>query len=182
VHYLCAYPLVLARLRAEQASVRPDRSAAFTADSLQQLRYTWQVMREVLRLRPPATILPHVAQKAYRVSEEYEAPRGTLIVPSVWSSNRSGFESPEAFDPDRFDAGGRNEQVRCEKQFLTFGCGPHMCMGQRYAMNHIMLFISLLVSETEFERLETQKMEEIIYLPTIYPADGCPIKTMRARE
>lgn len=125
--------------------------------------------------------MPHVTKKKYQLSEDYVAPAGTLIVPSIWNSNRSGFSDPESFDPDRFDANGRNEQVKCEKQFLTFGCGPHMCMGQRYAMNHIMLFISLLTTETDFDREITEKMNEIIYLPTIYPADGCPLKSLRER-
>jgi len=171
VHELCKHPHVLQKLREEQNLLRPNKNAPITPDTLAQLKYTWQVMKEVLRLRPPATIVPHITKQPFQVDKEYTAPAGTLIVPSIWSSNRVGFEAPEAFDPDRFND-DRKEHVKYDKQFLTFGTGPHSCMGQRYAMNHIMLFISLL-SDCDFDRQKGPKSDEIMYLPTIYPADGC---------
>ncbi|CAF0738844.1 unnamed protein product [Adineta steineri] len=66
------------------------------------------------------------------------------------------------------------------QNFLTFGAGPHACIGQRYAMNHIMLFISLL-TDMNFERAHHSDMDKIMYLPTIYPADGCRLKYIEAR-
>lgn len=171
VHELSQHPDVLAKVRAEQRTVRPDPLAPITPETLTQMKYTWQVMKELLRLRPPATLAIHVANKPVQISDDYTAPPGTLIIPSIWSSNRNGYPQPEVFDPERFNA-ERQEHLQFDRNFLTFGAGPHGCIGQRYAMNHIMLFISLL-TDYEFQRAQRANMNKIVYLPTIYPADGC---------
>lgn len=180
LHLLCEHPEVLAKVRAEQALIRPDRSVPITQEMLASMKYLWCVMKEVMRFRPPATIVPHITKQHYKVNDSYTAPPGTLLIPSVWSSNRSGFTNPDVFDPERFNA-DRAEHLKFDKQFMTFGTGPHTCMGQRYAMNHIQLFIALMATECEFERLITPNMHEIMYLPTIYPADGCKLKKLAPR-
>lgn len=180
IHELCKHPHVLQKLREEQRSIRSDLSAPIDADKLPEMKYTWQVMKELLRLRPPATIALHMANKPTKISEDYTAPKGTIVIPSIWSSNRIGFPDPEKFDPDRFGA-ERQEHLKYDKNFLTFGAGPHSCIGQRYAMNHIMLFMSIL-SDFEFERASRPNQDKIMYLPTIYPADGCVLKFIRTQS
>ena len=171
IHEIAKHPHVLEKIREEQRRIRPERSAAITAEHLTDMKYTWQVMKELLRLRPPATLALHLANKPIAISDTYTAPKGTLVIPSIWSSNRVGFTDPETFDPERFNA-ERMEHLKFDKNFLTFGAGPHACLGQRYAMNHIILFISLLC-DMDFRRAKRPNQDEIIYLPTIYPADGC---------
>jgi cytochrome P450 family 710 subfamily A protein len=180
IHELCKHQNVLQNIRQEQKLIRPDQSAPITPDILIQLKYTWQVMKELLRLRPPATLAIHLAKKPIQISEDYIAPKGTLIIPSIWSSNRIDYPQPEIFDPERFN-NERMEHIKFEKNFLTFGAGPHACIGQRYAMNHIILFISLL-SDMDFQRAITPNMDKIIYLPTIYPADGCVLKYFKIHQ
>ena len=181
VHLLNEHPDVQRRVREEQDRVRPDKSAPITWDVLQTMTFTRQVMREVLRLRPPATIVPHIAKDSFKINDTYTAPSNSLIIPSVYSANRVGFSNPESFDPDRWSE-ARGEERKYGENFLTFGLGPHVCMGQRYAMNHIMLFISLLVGECDMIRKQTDNMHEIIYLPTIYPADGVVLESLKARK
>jgi cytochrome P450 len=54
-------------------------------------------------------------------------------------------------------------------------------MGYQYAMNHIMAFISVMVSNCQWDRVITPDSDKIVYLPTIYPGDGC-IVNLRARS
>ncbi|CAF1632358.1 unnamed protein product [Adineta ricciae] len=180
IHELSKHPEVLEKVREEQKSIRPDPLEPLTPDLLAQMKYTWQVMKELLRLRPPATLAIHVAKKPVQISEDYTAPKDALIIPSIWSSNRNGFPQPEVFDPDRFNP-DRRDQAEYDRNFLTFGAGPHACIGQRYAMNHIMLFISLL-TDMDFERAQRPNMDKIMYLPTIYPADGCVLNYFKPRR
>ena len=180
IHELCKHPDVFQKLREEQRVIRSDLSEEISSDRLPEMRYTWQVMKELLRLRPPATLALHQANKPVKISDDYIVPKGTLVIPSIWSSNRIGFPDPEKFDPDRFGP-ERQEQFKYEKNFLTFGAGPHSCIGQRYAMNHIMLFMSLL-SDYDFQRASRPNQDKIAYLPTIYPADGCVLSSFRCQS
>jgi cytochrome P450 len=43
-----------------------------------------------------------VAQQAFKISDEYTAPRGTLIIPDIVSACRQGYSDPHTFDPERF--------------------------------------------------------------------------------
>lgn len=55
-----------------------------------------------------------------------------------------GFTDPEKFDPDRFSE-ARREDVAFGRNFLTFGFGPHACVGREYAINHLVCLRGSLV-------------------------------------
>ena len=75
----------------------------------------------------------------------------------------------------------RHEDVTFAQNFLTFGVGPHMCVGREYAINHLMTFLAILSVSVDWERRRTPKSDEIIYLPTIYPADCLVTMSARAK-
>lgn len=85
VQLLADHPDILRRVREEQAAVRPNNET-ITNELLGQMHYTHQVMKEVLRYRPPATMVPHIAVEDWQVEEEghtYEVKKGSVILPSV---------------------------------------------------------------------------------------------------
>ena len=48
------------QVREEQRRLRPDLSAPITGEVLNEMVYTRQVVKEVLRFRPPAPMVPQV--------------------------------------------------------------------------------------------------------------------------
>ena len=54
-----------------------------------------------------------------------------------------GFSNPSVFDPDRFSP-ERKEDIKYQKNFLTFGHGPHYCVGKDYAVNQIICYLANL--------------------------------------
>jgi cytochrome P450 family 710 subfamily A protein len=194
LHLVSTHPEVLAKLREEQHTVRPNNEP-LTTEMLAALPQTWQTMKEILRLRPPATMVPHKTVKPFKISEDYtvcvlrvfvvfvlicvQAPKGSLVIPFIFGATHQGFENPNVFDPTRFN-NERQEHIKFDKNSLTFGCGPHMCMGYRYAMNHIMTFLSVLARNVDFKRMQTPDMNEIKYYSTIYPADGVVLEHFQA--
>lgn len=164
------------------------QNTRFDLDSLTQLKYTHCFMKELLRWRPPATIVPHIAKEgSYDVTLKQAAqsshtlPQGALVIPSIWAVNRVGYTDPESFDPERYFDANRAEDKKNPLSFLTFGAGPHVCLGQRYAMNHLTMFISLFSHEVNCARKITDDMHLITYMPTLYPADSCPLESLSPR-
>ncbi|KAG8385298.1 hypothetical protein BUALT_Bualt03G0027400 [Buddleja alternifolia] len=171
---LDSHPHVLERVRKEVANYWvPENDAVITGEHLREMKYTEAVAREVVRIRAPATLVPHVAGVDFQLTENYVVPKGTIVFPSVFDSSFQGFPEPDQFDPDRFME--REEDRVYKKNFLAFGAGPHQCVGQRYAINHLMLFIAMFSTMVDFKRDRTDGCDEIAYVPTIVPKDDCRV-------
>ncbi|KAG2482695.1 hypothetical protein HYH03_018401 [Edaphochlamys debaryana] len=168
---MAEHPDVLARVREEQARLRPDPSAPLTGEVLNEMVYTRQVVKEVLRYRPPAPMVPQRAMAPFKLTEDYTAPKGTLIIPSVVAACKQGYENPDKFDPDRFGP-ERQEDVKFASNYLVFGHGPHYCVGKEYANNHLCVFLSLLATQLDWKRIRSAVSDDTIYLPTLYPGDS----------
>ncbi|GIL60159.1 hypothetical protein Vafri_14781 [Volvox africanus] len=168
---MAEHPEILARVRDEQERLRPDLDAPVTGDVLNEMSFTRQVVKEILRYRPPAPMVPQRAQAPFKLTDTYTAPKGTLIIPSLVSACLQGYSDPEKFDPDRFSP-ERQEDIKFAPNFLVFGHGPHYCVGKEYAINHLTVFLALLSTSLDFNRIRSTISDEIKYLPTLYPGDS----------
>eukprot|EP01112_Ceratiomyxa_fruticulosa_P020826 TRINITY_DN7204_c0_g1_i1.p1 TRINITY_DN7204_c0_g1~~TRINITY_DN7204_c0_g1_i1.p1 ORF type:complete len:463 (+),score=91.96 TRINITY_DN7204_c0_g1_i1:622-2010(+) len=187
---LIKHPSVLERVRAEQDEINARVNAQLTPEQLKEdklyslldlshfkeAKYRRQVVQEILRFRPPATMVPHVAIEDTQMTDGFVCPRGTVLLPSIWDAQLNeqtdkGYVSPTEFNPDRFADGEASN-----KHFLAFGAGPHLCLGREYAKNVIEIFVSTLADLAEWESLSKPGGDEIIFMPTIIPKDGFPIK------
>lgn len=164
------YPDLMKQVIEEQKAVRNDKNTPVSGELLPSLRYTRQVVLEVLRYRPPATMVPNTAERDIVLADGLVAPKGTLVMPSILASNMQGFTDPLKFDPDRMSP-ERKEDIKYQSNFLTFGVGAHMCVGRLYAINHLMTFLSVMSLSCRWSRRITQDSDKLMYLPTIYPGD-----------
>lgn len=156
----------------------PEKDRLITGEQLREMKYTEAVAREVIRYRAPAAMVPHIAGEDFPLTNTYTIPKGTIVFPSVFEAAFQGFNEPERFDPDRFSE-DRHEDRIFKRNFMAFGAGPHQCVGQRYAINHLMLFIAMFTTLIDFKRLRTDGCDEIIYVPTICPKDDCTVAMKR---
>lgn len=166
------HPDILARVRAEQYSARGDNlEKKLDGESLANMPFTRQVVKEILRYRAPAPMVPQMTYAPYPITEDYTAPVGTMIFPSVNAACMQGFSDPETFDPDRFGP-HRKEDIVHSRNYLVFGAGPHYCVGKEYAVNQLVCYLSLLSTSCDWSRRRTDKSDDWKYLPTIYPHDS----------
>jgi cytochrome P450 len=150
VGYLLArHPDVQQRLADEVRSVLGDREP--TADDVALLPYTEAVIKETLRVYPPAWIW--FAREAIQDVElgGYAVPRGGIVYVTPWVTHRDPrwFPQPERFDPDRFRPGRPREgEAPAEPlppcAYFPFGAGPRHCVGTTFAMTEMVLVIACL--------------------------------------
>ncbi|KAE8655324.1 CYP710A1 protein [Hibiscus syriacus] len=101
VSLLDSHPDVLRRVREEVSSIwSPESDSLIRSEQLREMKYTQAVAREVIRYRPPATLVPHIAMKDFPLTESYTIPKGTIVFPSVYESSFQGFLEADRFDPD----------------------------------------------------------------------------------
>lgn len=168
---------VLHKIRQEQKHVRPN-DEAIDHDNLDRMTYTHQVVKEILRYRPPAIMVPHEVKTSFDL-DGVTLPQGSIIMPSIFSAVKQGFTHPNVFNPDRFSADNR-EDVTYAKNYLVFGAGPHSCIGREYAINQLKVFVALSSSQLNIERKLTEDSDGIVMGPTTFPADGCIIKISKS--
>jgi cytochrome P450 len=147
-YLLSQYPDVEARLHAELAEVLGGRAP--TLADLPRLTYTEQIVKEVMRLYPPAfTATREVTAESYAMGG-YAFKRGEVFMINIYGVQRDArfFPEPERFDPDRFSP--ENEKTIPKYAYLPFGGGPRVCIGNAFAMMEAILLVATLAQRYSF--------------------------------
>lgn len=173
-------PDVYEKILEEQLRLRPNDEPV-TQDMLDQMKYTRQVVMENLRYRVPTTMMPHVAVEDYKLTPEITVPKGSVIMGSIYESHFQGFTNAHKFDPDRW-GDERAEDITHGKYFLPFGTGPHMCLGRQYATNQQICFLAIFCRNSTWTRTMTPLSDQIIFTPTLMPADNCILQFKKSEH
>jgi cytochrome P450 len=130
-YLLSQNPEAEARLHEELQMVLGGRAP--TLYDFEHLPYTKNVVKEALRLYPPAWALPRESQEDAEIGG-YRIPRGSMAVavPYVIHRDPRYYDAPEAFMPERFTPEFEEELPRFA--YLPFGAGPRQCIGNTFAL------------------------------------------------
>jgi len=109
-------------------------------DDLKLLPWTLAVLKETMRLYPPAYILARrVAQDV--VIGRHAIKKYTIVLVNVLGIHRRPdlFPRPESFEPERFMGDAEKAFPRCG--YMPFGAGPRICIGNHFALmeGHVIL-------------------------------------------
>ncbi|CAO3669228.1 unnamed protein product [Umbelopsis ramanniana] len=171
---LADHPDVLARVREEQIAVRGDDvNGDLTIDVLESMTYTRQVVKEILRLRPPVLMIPYQTKKDWPINDNYTVPKGAMVIPTTYPALHDpvAYPEPDSFNPDRWGPEGHAEKY--PKNFMVFGNGPHHCLGKEYAFLHLIGIIAQASMQLDWVHHRTKDSDKISIFATIYPVDGC---------
>lgn len=134
-------------------------------------------IKEAMRLYPPAPYIGRTfCQDLDCGSVRFE--KGEHLLLSLWALHRHRglWENPDSFDPDRF-LGERAAKID-RFQYLPFGLGPRVCIGQRFAMQEAVILTVLLLKDYRFEYVGEKPPWPHMRI-TVRPDNGLPVRVAK---
>ncbi|MBM7117539.1 cytochrome P450 [Archangium primigenium] len=154
-YLLQQHPEVYRRLQEEVDTVLQGRMP--TVQDLSQLTYAMQVVKEAMRLYPPGYFLGRAALHDTSI-DGYPLRKDDIVAISPYTIHRDEtvFPDPEKFDPDRFTP--EQEKGRSRYAYLPFSDGPHICIGNFFALMEAQIATVIMAQRVRFEPMPNQKV------------------------
>ena len=149
-------PQLMTKLQAEVRVNTPRGQQMVAQDDIASMTFLRAVVKETLRLHPPAPLLlPHLAMVECEV-DGYTIPEGTRVIINEWAIGRDpeSWEKPEQFMPERFTEGGSAAAIDFrgnDFQFVPFGAGRRICPGLNFGMATVEIMLANLVHCFDWE-------------------------------
>jgi len=147
-----------ARVQQELDAVLGAR--AMQHDDLPKLPYVGAVLREVLRVAPPAWMF-------VREGDDGALLRGLAVelgvfeglAPFTTHHLAANWDEPEAFKPERFVTDSSIDAASWKYRYVPFGAGPHVCIGNHFALLEATVVLAMLHQRGQLVPTETGPLE-----------------------
>ncbi|KAI3851066.1 hypothetical protein MKW92_045481 [Papaver armeniacum] len=141
---------------------------------IQKMKYSWNVVCEVIRLAAPAPGGFKQAMADFTYAG-YLISKGSKLCWSATATHKNPeyFPDPDKFDPSRFQGDGPAPFT-----YVPFAGGPGTCAGKEYVRVQILVFVHHLVRRYKLEKsipLNPKDEEKLIFKPFPTLTKGLPI-------
>ena len=155
-YMMAKHPYVATKAREEVLRVLGPNGWPSYDDLHSGLPYCLAVVKECLRLYPPAPVTMRDLETPFelKINESITEtlPAGTTIYIPIWWIHRSehNFETPEEFDPERFFDPDRAKKIH-RFAHIAFSGGGRDCIGRRFAMLELVAIFATVIRRISFE-------------------------------
>ncbi|KAL0654700.1 hypothetical protein Bca4012_097391 [Brassica carinata] len=132
------------------------RSRAVDESDLPSLTYLTAMIKEVLRLHPPAPLLSWARLSITDTTVDgYHVPAGTTAMVNMWAIARDPhvWENPLEFKPERFVAKEGEAEFSVfgsDLRLAPFGSGKRVCPGKNLGLTTVTFWVATLLHEFEW--------------------------------
>ena len=131
-------------------------------DDLHKLPYLKALVKETLRVHPPAPLLVPRETLGKCSIDGYDIPPKTLVYVNAWAIGRDPevWENPEEFLPERF-LGSSVDFKGQDYQLIPFGAGRRICPGIHLAVVTVELALANLLYSFDWEMPHGMNKDDI---------------------
>jgi cytochrome P450 len=117
-----------------------------------------QVIKESMRLLPPVPVMSRQAAVDTTLAGHRIPAGGSVLIPIyVIHRHARRWERPDEFVPERFAPAAEDAIPRY--QYVPFGAGPRICIGQSFAMAEAAAILATLLRGARFSAPEEAPVE-----------------------
>ena len=176
LYLLASHPEIQEKAHQEVQSVLSKKELGL--ENLDELPLIEQVIKEAMRLYPPAWVLnTRQAVEDVEINGYFFAKgKRVFISPYANHHNPNYFPEPEKFIPERFAA--ENEALLPRYAYMPFGGGNRVCIGNSFAMMENKIILTKLLQSFRFELSEKTKIEPQPHV-TLCNKDGMWLRVIR---
>nr|AZI95575.1 putative germacrene A oxidase [Cichorium endivia] len=155
------HPTILEKAQTEIRQV-VERRGAIDGTCIQELVFLKLIIKETLRLHPPAPLLlPRESRERCEING-YEIPPKTKVIVNAWAIGRDPmwWKDPERFHPERFisrsiDYKGANFE------YIPFGGGRRVCPGMSFGLANVELPLIKLLYHFDWKLPDGMTSEDL---------------------
>jgi cytochrome P450 len=144
-----------------------------TVADMGRLKYTEMIVKEAMRLYPPAYGVGREAIEECEIGG-FRVPAKSQLFMFQWVMHRDPryFEDPTEFRPDRWTESFTNALPKYA--YFPFGGGPRACIGNYFAMMEIVLVLATIGQRFRFS-LAADREVSLLPAMSLRPKDGIRI-------
>ena len=171
-YLLGTHPEAQDRVVAEVRAVCGGKTPTF--EDLPRMPYVAQVIKESMRLYPPAYIVVREAQRPFEING-HAINKGEMPFVNIFGIHRRAdyYPQPNAFRPERFEPA--QEKALPRGAFIPFGAGPRVCIGNHFAAMEAQIVLATIAQRVRFELVSTQE-PEMEPMVTLRPRGGLAVR------
>jgi cytochrome P450 len=176
LYLLATHPEIQERVIEEVRSV--TQGDQITPGAYSKLQWTTAVVKEAMRLYPPAWSMGREAT-ADTTLGGHPVAKGTDIWICLYQLHRDArwFADPDAFRPERWL---RNSSPK-PFTYMPFGIGPRVCIGQHFAMMESVLGLAAILSQFRLT-LKDLRMPSLSAWITLRPRTPISLQISRSAD
>jgi len=172
LYLLAQYPEWTRKILDELQAVLGGRDPDLA--DLDKLPILDMVIKESMRILPPVVAFTRTAAQPFDM-EGYHVPAGTMLLYTIVGTHYMDelYPNPLEFRPERFAPDA--ERKYSPYEYLPFGGGARLCLGQPLAMMEIKVALSILLQKFRLDLVPDQTVKAI-FRGSLFPKNGLHVR------